>query len=207
MSPLLRLQAPLALSLAVLPACGSRTSHVSVPVPSGPPVYVEREPNDSPAFPDYIGPVNNHTLLYVEGHVEAIGFDVVDHIEFLSVEPAAYDFHLQALSPFGDVDVTIYDPIDNLVVAEYFFTGPVEFGRVVVHQPNRPFQFIIEAYGVDTEWELELVGAPYTGFRVPAAQGDPLDLDAADGSGEESVSLPAIEALGALRPRDTKIVD
>ncbi|MEZ6013572.1 MAG: hypothetical protein R3F49_00530 [Planctomycetota bacterium] len=175
---------------AGLQSCEVHTHEAHIPgPPAGPPVYRELEPNDSPAYPDFIGVVDPYTLLYVDGHVEAIGFDIVDHIEFLSASPAAYDFRVDALSAYGDVDVTIYDPIAGLVVAEYFFSGPYEVGRVIVHEPNRPFQIIIEAYGVDTEWSLELVGRPYggllrqaagsrddEGFEAPAgAQGSPIE--------------------------------
>jgi len=161
-------KAALAVALATLGAgCGGGHSHHShVPAPQGPPVYYELEPNDSPEFPDRIGPVDRLTHLFVDGFVQAIGFDIVDHIEFHSVYPAVYQFRVDALSPYGDVDVTVYDPVAGVVVGEYFFSGSYEVGEIVVHQADRPFQLIIEAYGYDTDWSLELVGYPYSGFNL-----------------------------------------
>lgn len=142
--------------------------------PPPPPVYQEIEPNDSPFFPDQIGVVDPYTFLYVDGYVEAVGFDIVDHLEFFSAVPATYDFRIDALSPGGDVDVTVYDPVADVIVGVYAFSGPVEAGRITVHQANRPFQIIIEAYLVDTAWSLELVGGYYSGItNLSAGSGDP----------------------------------
>jgi hypothetical protein len=133
--------------------------------PPPPPVYVELEPNDSPLMPDRIGVVDAFTLLYVDGHVEVVpGVDIVDHIEFLAASPAVFDFRIDALSAYGDIDVTVYDPVADVVVGVFAVSGSVEYGRVVVHQHNRPFQLIIEAYQYDTFWSLELVGDFYSGF-------------------------------------------
>jgi hypothetical protein len=116
-------------------------------------------------MPDRIGVVDAYTLLYVDGHVEVVpGVDIVDHIEFLAATPAAFDFRIDALSAYGDVDVTVYDPVADVVVGVFAVSGSVEYGRVVVHQANRPFQLIIEAYQYDTFWSLELVGDFYSGF-------------------------------------------
>lgn len=138
------------------------------PVP--PPVYVELEPNDSPLAPDRIGVVDAYSLLYVDGHVEAVpGIDIIDHIEFFSATRAVYDFRIDALSAYGDVDVTVYDPVADVVVGVFAVSGSVEFGRVVVHEANRPFQLIIEAYQYDTSWSLELVGDFYSGYLASTA--------------------------------------
>jgi hypothetical protein len=140
--------------------------------PPPPAVYVELEPNDSPFTPDRIAVVDAYTLLYVDGHVEAVpGLDIVDHIEFLAATPAAFDFRIDAFSAYGDVDVTVYDPVADVVVGVFAVSGSVEVGRVIVHQSNRPFQLIIEAYQYDTEWSLELVGDFYSGYASTAGTG------------------------------------
>ncbi len=180
----LSLVALLATALAAAGCGHGHTSHVPPP-PSGPPVFVELEPNDSPLQPDFIGLVDRFTLLYVRGFVEAFGFDLYDHIEFESVAPATYDFRVDARSAFGDVDVFVYDPLAGVIVGEYTSSGPSEFGRVVVHQHGRPFQLIVSAYGFDTSWEIELIGRPYTGYLAATGGG---------GEGEDSGVSP-IEAL------------
>lgn len=178
---------------ATLVGCGAHShGHNDPGPPPGPPVYREIEPNDSVAFPDRIGLVDRYSFLYVEGHVEAYGWDIRDHIEFLSTGVAAYDFRIDALSYYGDVDVTIYDPIAGVVVAEYFFSGPYEVGRVLVHEPNRPFQIIVEAYGVDTEWSLELIGVPYPGHWRAPGEGDAADSEGAGGRGSSESPIEAL---------------
>jgi hypothetical protein len=165
--------------------------------PPPPPLYYELEPNDSPFTPDRIGVVDAFTLLYVDGHVQAVGHDIVDHLEFLSATPATYDFRLDALSPFGDVDVLVYDPIADVVVGVFETSGSVELGRVIVHQPDRPFQLIIEAYLLDTAWSLELVGGFYSGLA--RAAGGPLGYDVSpldDAEGLERLSPIEVVLIG-----------
>lgn len=163
------LGALLALPLASCHDGDGDCSHCEPPPPPPAPVYEEIEPNDSPYFPDRLGVVDRYTLLYVDGHVEAIGLDVVDHLEFHSATPATYDFRVDAWSAYGDVDVTVYDPLADVVVGVFAVSGPYELGRVVVHQPDRPFQLILEAYLHDTYWTVELAGGPYSGFGALTA--------------------------------------
>jgi prepilin-type processing-associated H-X9-DG protein len=164
--------------------------------PPPPEVYQEIEPNDSPLFPDRIAVVDAYTFLYVDGHVEAVGFDIVDHLEFHSATPATYDFRIDALSAHGDVDVTIYDPVADVIVGVYAFSGPVEAGRITVHQPDRPFQIIIEAYLVDTAWSLELVGGYYSGLARSAAGAGDEELSRQDTS-DESDAARQLDAEGS----------
>ncbi len=161
--------------------------------PPPPAVYQEFEPNDSPFFPDRIAVVDAYTLLYVDGYVEAFGFDIVDHLEFHSATPATYDFRIDALSAHGDVDVTIYDPVADVVVGVYAFSGPVEAGRITVHEPDRPFQIIIEAYVLDTAWSLELIGGYYSGLASSAAGSGDVGLSRQD----TSAAGESPEQLGA----------
>jgi hypothetical protein len=183
--------------------------------PPPPPSYVEIEPNDSPLTPDRISVVDAYTLLYVDGHVEVVpGVDIVDHIEFLSATPAAYDFRIDALSAYGDIDVTVYDPVADVVVGVFAVSGSVEFGRVVVHQANRPFQLIIEAYQYDTFWSLELVGDFYSGYLASTAgpgdgtlsrqetAGDAAPLGAPAIDGDETSTLERVSPIEAffIRP-------
>lgn len=165
---------------------------------SSPAVFVELEPNDSPAFPDFIGVLQDLDHVIVEGYVEAIGFDVVDHIEFEAAHPLEIDFTALALSPGGDVDVTIYDPIAGQVLGTYAVSGDYEAGTIVVHEAGRPFQFIIEAWGVATDWDLELITYPYCGTCL-APSGDGLEStpsasgEAKDGAPSDAETRPWIE--------------
>lgn len=153
------------LAVAGVSGCGSSTHvHVPPPPPTGPVVYAELEPNDHPAFPDFVSVLDCQSHLAVLGSVEAFGFDIVDHIEFQAAEPMELDFYLEPLTAFGDVDVSIYDPISGLVLNTYALAGG-ESGTLVIHEAGRPFQFVITAFGAASDWDLELLGFPYFGRR------------------------------------------
>lgn len=146
-----------ALATLYLAGCG-HVQYTAGPSGPQPDTYVELEPNDSPAFADFVSIVDPATYLLVDGHVQAVGLDIVDHIEFEASEPVEIEFFLEAFGPYGDVDVSIYDPIDQVILATYASDGPYESGTIVVHDPGRPFQFVIEAFMEDSPWTLELVG-------------------------------------------------
>ena len=168
------------LAVACASGCGSSTHvHVPPPPPTGPVIYVELEPNDFPDFPDFISVLDRRSHLAVQGSVEAFGFDVVDHIEFQAAEPMELDFYLEPLTAFGDVDVSIYDPLTGFVLNTYAFTGG-ESGTIVIHEAGRPFQFVITAFGGPSDWDLELVGYPYFGRRSDSPGSD----------GETSAPIP-----------------
>ncbi len=204
-----------AIALIALASGCRRVSHIP-DTPPGPVLFLEIEPNDSPDFPDFVAVLNSSSFLAVRGSVEAVGFDIVDHIEFEANQPIEVDFYLEALSPFGDVDVSIYDPIDNVIVGTYAFSGPSEFGTIVIHEPGRPFQFVIEAFDSNTVWDLELTTYPSAGFLTdgpgePSPDGIPGESQAGlSGGAEESDSSaplqqPGTEGLGAEQSQaDTK---
>ena len=149
-----------ALAFSIVAGCGD-TVHVGSPAPSGPEYFVELEPNDFPETPDFIGVLDDLSYVVVQGNVQAVGVDIVDHIEFEAHTPLEIDFYLDGLGPIGDVDVTIYDPIADVILGTYAVAGD-ESGTIVVHEAYRPFQFIIEAFNVETDWDLEVVAFPYS---------------------------------------------
>ena len=167
-------------------------------------LYYELEPNDFPEAPDFVAVLDGLRHVAVRGSVEAVGYDIVDHIEFEAAEPIEIDFYLTGLNVSSDVDVTIYDPIADLILGVYAGIGD-ESGTIIVHDPGRPFQFVIEAFGIDADWDLELIAYPhgcYCGDGVSAAQeGDVPDSAPTGDSGadvpKEGAAAPWIEALPA----------
>lgn len=184
--------------------------------PPGPALFQEIEPNDSPLFPDFVAVLDSSSFLAVQGSVEAVGFDIVDHIEFEADRPLEVDFYLEALSPFGDVDVSIYDPVDDVIVGTYAFSGPTEFGTLIIHEPGRPFQFVIEAFDSDTLWDLELITYPSIGFllegggsefdgEIPRGAQVETDLEFGSAPVDASFNGAESEGLDALNSQgDTK---
>ena len=180
-----------ALALTFLAGCGDVTFVHGTPGAPGPDTYVELEPNDSPWFPDFVTVVNADSFLTVDGHVEAIGFDIVDHIEFEASEPVEIEFFLEAFGPYGDVDVSIYDPIAGVILATYAIGGAFESGTIIVHDPGRPFQFVIEAYTDDSPWTLELVCYPHVCSCLTSGLSE---LAADDASNEDAVDADVLRA-------------
>ena len=179
------------LAVACTSGCGSSTHvHVPPPPPTGPVVYIEIEPNDFPDFPDFVSVLDRRSHLAVQGSVEAFGFDVVDHIEFQAAEPMELDFYLEPLTAFGDVDVSIYDPLTGFVLNTYALAGG-ESGALVIHEGGRPFQFVITAFGAASDWDLELLGYPYFGRRSDPSGSDG-GTDAADPTSREAADSPPV---------------
>ncbi|MEM8713870.1 MAG: hypothetical protein AAGG01_23245, partial [Planctomycetota bacterium] len=181
------------LAASFLTGC-ERTRSVHVPAPPQPDRFTERAPNDSPDFPDFVGILDDRSFLVVDGYVEAVGFDIVDHIEFETDRPIEIDFTLQAYGAYGDVDVTIYDPIADEIVGTYATGGSYEAGTLIIHEPGRPFQFIIEAFVEDTAWSLELIAYPHgcacrTG--APDEGSSSLGTDHEQELSEAQVALPS----------------
>jgi hypothetical protein len=169
----------------------SRAVHVPTPQPD---YFVELEPNDSPDFPDFVGILDDRSFLVVDGYVEAIGFDIVDHIEFESDRPIEIDFTLEAFGAFGDVDVSIYDPVADQIVGTFATSGRYETGTLIIHESGRPFQFVIDAFDTNSDWSLELVAYPHacacrTGANLDGPGDSGSDHDAQ--SDAEAAPLPA----------------
>jgi hypothetical protein len=180
-------------ALAIVFASGcSDVTHVSHHPPAQPELYFELEPNDFPETPDFVAVLDSRSFLVVQGSVEAVGFDIVDHIEFAASEPIEIEFYLDGLGPLADVDVTIYDPIANQILGVYA-SGGDESGTIVVHEAGRPFQFVIEAFGGPADWDLELVAYPHGCHCVQSLNGGQ------EGDGE--TSAPPVDE-GASVPKE-----
>lgn len=168
--------------------------------------FTEIEPNDSPDFPDFIGFIDRDVYLDVDGSVEAVGIDIVDHIEFEPVEPMEIDFVLESFGPFADVDVSIYDPIDDVIVGTYATDGRIESGTIIVHDFDRPFQFVIEAFDTDSDWLLTIEGYPYGGW-LTEGEGDgdgaaAMDSPTERGAAEERPAFELKRIPGEVRTRE-----
>lgn len=189
------------LAASWLTGCRPATHYHGPPAPQ-PDYFTELEPNDTPDFPDFVGYLNESSFVVVEGHVEAVGFDIVDHIEFETDEVMEIDFTLEAFGAYGDVDVSIYDPIANQIVGTYATDGRYEVGTLIIHEPGRPFQFIIEAFDSNTAWSLELIGYPHAcACRTSAGLGADGDLDSSqEPHGDHDASLTP----GQLPPFEAK---
>jgi hypothetical protein len=130
---------------------------------AGATVYQELEPNDSPYQPDSIAGVDVFSYLVVQGHVEPQGyFDVYDHFEFIALEAATFDLELTGWAPFSDMDVSLWDPDLQQIVAVWNSPWNPELGTFTVTQPGKVFVLVVEAYDTASSYDLTLMGRPIT---------------------------------------------
>lgn len=149
-----------------------------------PPVFVELEPNDSPWHPDFLGGVNVLSHFLVEGYVEAIGFDTVDHFEIVADEPVAIEFTLTGEYLTSDLDLCLFDPDLGVIVASWEDPWSVERGHFTIDYPGKRVVLVVEAWLEDAPYTLEICGGPNPyaltapddpGF--PAASASPAQVD------------------------------
>ena len=126
----------------------------------GPPVFGEIEPNDSPFEPDFLGGVDVFSHFIVEGHVEALGFDRVDHFELVADEPVGIEFYLYGDHPAADLDLCLWDPDSGMVVACYDGPWNPEEGFFSIDWPGKRVVLIVEAWAVDSSYSLEIRATP-----------------------------------------------
>ena len=189
------------LAASFMTSCERTSTHVHVPAPQ-PDFFTELEPNDSPDFPDFVGILDDRSFLVVDGFVEAVGFDIVDHIEFESDRPIEIDFTLEAFGAFGDVDVSIYDPIAGQIVGTFASGGRFETGTLIIHDPGRPFQFIIEAFDTDSPWSLELIAYPHACACRTGAGLDDTPIRGLDHEAELAEKESALPAFSIRREHE-----
>ena len=163
----------LSLTLGCAPA-------IYVPSGGGAAVYQEREPNDSPYQPDSISGVDMFSYLVVQGHVQPPGyFDVYDHFEFIALEPATFDLELTGLAAYSDMDVSLWDPDLQQIVAVWDSPLDPELGTFTVTQPGKAFVLVVEAYDTQSSYDLTLMGRPITyGASDGGGQGHPTSTSA-----------------------------
>ena len=126
------------------------------------PAYIhELEPNDSPYYTDFQGGISSYTHYIIAGHIESPGgLDRYDHFEFVADEAASLEFILSGLHSHADLDISIWDPDSETLV--FTWDSPInpETGSFTIDFPGKRFVLMVESWGVDTHYELELVGAP-----------------------------------------------
>ena len=123
-------------------------------------MFGELEPNDSPYEPDFLGGIDIRSHFIVEGHVEALGFDRVDHFELVADEPVGIEFCLYGDHPAADLDLCLWDPDAEVVVACYDGPWNPEEGFFSLDWPGKRVVLIVEAWWVDSSYSLEIRATP-----------------------------------------------
>lgn len=190
----------LALSAGLLAAaCGSSSHSSPPPVVQGPDYFYEIEPNDTPAFPDFIQYVDRFTDTIIEGRLDGGPFglyDTYDHFEFVTNSEAEFVFELYTEAPFADFAVGIFDPFLGEMVLWWDNPGSTEFGSFVVHQPGTVFQIVVHAPDFGANYSLDLFGFPYPyyGPSADAPDGpDGIEPGAAPESGGQRITAGTLD--------------
>ena len=160
--------------------------------PWSPPAFSEREPNDSPWEPDFLGGVNILSHFIVDGYVEAVGYDTVDHFEIIADEPVGIEFSLYGYDEYADLDLHLFDPDTGWIVASYDGPWNPEEGFFTIDYPGKRVVLVVEAWLTDSHYSLEIRATPNPFYGdAPndgtAAASLSLDEDWAESSG---ISFP-----------------
>lgn len=148
--------------------------------------FFEDEPNDSSYAPQPIGPVYPPEQLVIQGDAGYYHFfhhDDSDAFALQAAQPARVRFALQCYGD-GDLDLCLYDPFLDTVVAHWDDYGDEE-GSFDIPGFNQDFQLIVVVYSGEAEYDLELrvdplpFGAPIpVSFEVPESlRPEPAKLD------------------------------
>lgn len=162
--------------LALVASCTHGGSGHPPPPPGspGPTILLEIEPNDSPYAPDFVGPVHTLTHFVMQGYVEAPGgFDVYDHFEIVANEPVWIDFELRGLHPVADLDLHLWDPDGEEIVASYDSPWDPEFGSFTLDWAGKAVVLLVVAHLVDTDYDLEIRAAPHPFYGPGGPAGSP----------------------------------
>lgn len=143
----------LALAALLLPACGAHVGGHSKPV------LHESEPNDAAWQADFLGWLEPGVSLDVVGAIDAY-FDAYDGYSFVSAEPVEIRFRLYAQDPGADLDLCVYDPEGDELIA--CFDGPFdpEEGAFGVASAGVELHLIVDAYSGASDYVLEIDALP-----------------------------------------------
>jgi hypothetical protein len=156
--------APAALALATLlaPACGVHVGGHSKPV------LHESEPNDLAAQADFLGWLEAGVSLDVVGSIAASPFDPYDGFAFVSAEPIELRFRLYAEDPGADLDLCVYDPVGDELIACYESPFDPEEGAFGIAEAGVELHLVVSAFSGASDYVLELDVLPLP-YGVEAA--------------------------------------
>jgi len=175
---------PSAFTLALaLTGCGGAVHHRT----SGPPVYLEQEPNGSADNPDYIGWVGPGSFLRIEGHVEAFGPDQLDGFRFRTTQPMTLHVVVYADAAAADIDLCVYDPDFDSYIACFDSPFSPEEGSFSVLEGDKAFDLVVETFVSATYYTIEVRGHP---LELASVEGDA-------GPGASAIVGPAGGPAGA----------
>ncbi len=187
----------LALSAGLLATgCGSSSNGGPPPVVQGPDYFYEIEPNDSPAFPDFIQYVDRFTDSIIEGQLEggpSAFYDTYDHFEFVANSEAEFVFELYTEAPFADFAVGVFDPFLGEMVLWWDNPGATEFGSFVVHEPGTVFQIVVHAPDFGANYSMDLFGFPYPYYSTASSGPDGAETSEAPESGGQRITAGTLE--------------
>lgn len=132
------------------------------------PLYLELEPNDSPALANPVGPIAVGDHFRILGHVASFGSDLYDGFALQSQEPCEVELVLHAGS-LADLDVCVYDPLLGIHVFCFATAANPEVGVFSIFAPLTDFHLVVSAFAGASSYELDVRVLPLP--FAAAAQG------------------------------------
>ncbi len=149
---------------------------------NGPTVVYEQEPNDFDYLANNIGAIAPGDEFEIRGYSSAYSSDLRDGFAFYAQVPCQIYFDLVIHDAFSDLDVCLYDPYYQSVVACWETSFNPEGGDFAVLDPGTDFHLYVEPYLGSAEYSLYVSVYPL-GYA------------------------PQSEELGALRPGTLEAAD
>lgn len=172
----------LALTLLAGTACHRHRSPDIVPV------FHELESNDTPDRANHFGLLRRGDRLLIEGFIDDPVTDI-DGFAFTAAHPLHVDFQLFTDAPGADLDVCLYDPAIDEVIACFATPNEPERGGVDVFEGGLDFHLTVESFVGASTYTLEIVVHPL--FALSAEQEAALARAGLEGS---STGLQARDA-------------
>ncbi len=160
---------------------------VVVPGPPPPVVIHEVEPNDTPQWPMALGPLSPGDQLILLGHASAWS-DPYDGFAFAADGGLLVEFQLVPTAGFGDLDLLVYDPWSESIVAAYDSPSSHESGAILVSAGGE-FHLVVAAFAGSQSYELHVQAYPAYGVAA-----------AADREEQEEAPVRALDAPGDSAP-------
>lgn len=148
-----RPSAPLA--LLALAAGAASCGRATVVLPSEP-VLVEVEPNDDRWHANVLGMLYEEQRIVVAGHVGPGWIDPQDGFALFAGATAPVRVRLLATDPLADLDLCVYDPLRDELVACFASPAASEQGEFVMLGGGGEFQLVVSAFAGASSWRLEI---------------------------------------------------
>ena len=194
----------LLLASAALPLAACSHDHHDHDDGDSIPTFVERERNDDPLTANHFGVLHPGDQFFIDGFVRDDLADPFDGFAFTAATSLHVDFELFIHNAAADLDVDLYDPQIDEIVASWASTDNPEVGGVDVFAGGLDFHLVIGSFVGDASYSLAITVMPRFA-RDPLAAEDAPAIAGVGARGEHASA--AGEAYGRRAPAPDLILE